>query len=228
MIQFAHPSKDEISAQMIRMTLHLVINETYFLVHAIGQHQSVSFDQILPFLPLVTLQHEIEPVEKRLPRYVVLLVPQIRGSVESDLVIDVASPCQIQQIVDDLSPIRHVYRAVIAFVQRVDQLRPRINVVIHPVVTALLNVQDEPLVRIRVVKSSRPVVQPNIGPSCFEIGLGGGGHRDGYVEIVDYFVRVETSLEKLFNYWGWFNYFHIKYPLVKIYIDKNYNSIEFN
>lgn len=206
MAQSAHPAKDEISTQMIGMALHLVIDETDFLVHAIGQNQGVSFDRVLPFLPLVTLQDEIEPVEKRLPRYVVLLVPQIRGSVESDLVIDVASPCQIQQIVDDLGPIRHVYPAVIGFVQRVDQLPPRINVVIHPVVTALLNVQDEPLARIRVVKSSRPAVQPNTGPSCLEIELGAGGHGDGYVEIVDYFVRVETFLEKLFP---GFNYFYI-------------------
>lgn len=199
MAQSAHPSKDEISAQMIGMTLHLVIHETDFLVHAIGQYRGVAFDQIFPYPALVTLQDEIEPVEERLPRYVVPLIPQIGGSVEGDLVIDVARPRQIQQIVDDLGPIRHVYRAVIGFVQRVDQLGPRIVVVIHPVVTALLNVQEEPLVRVRVVKSSRAAVQPNLGPSCFEIRLGSGRNRDGDVEIVDYFVRVETFLEKLFN-----------------------------
>lgn len=193
--QFAHPSEDEISAQMIGMALRLVIDETDFLVHAIGQRQRVSFDQILPFPALVTLQDEIEPVEKRLPRYVILLVPQIRGPVESDLVIHVAGPCQIQQIVDDLSPIRHVYRSVVGFVQRVDQLRPRINVVIHPVVAALLNVHHEPLARIRMAKCSRLAVQPNVGPSCLEICLGSGGHSDRYVEIVDYFLRVETFLK---------------------------------
>lgn len=144
----AGPAEDQLSVELIEMqVVHHVLLESQLFVYLVQQRQNVTGVYLSDLrLSIDPLGQVSQSIEEGLPRQVVGLAHEVPAGIECQLVIDVSSLGQTEQVVDDLGPIHVTDHLELLAVQEIDESPPVGRVVVDAVVTDLLYVQQVPRV----------------------------------------------------------------------------------